>query len=39
MMPIFYLYIGAYILVSHNLGIGYGLSNGTHGRIVGCKTC
>jgi hypothetical protein len=35
MMPIFYLYIGAYILVSHNLGIGYGLANGTHGRIVG----
>jgi hypothetical protein len=30
-----YLYVGAYILFSLNLGVDYGIANGTRGRIVG----
>jgi hypothetical protein len=34
-MSVFYLYIGAYVLFSQNLGLPYGLANGTSARIVG----
>jgi hypothetical protein len=35
MEPAFYLYIGAVVLVTHNLALRYGLANGTRGIIVG----
>jgi hypothetical protein len=31
----FYLFMGAYVLFSHNLGVQYGIANGTRGRIIG----
>jgi hypothetical protein len=31
----FYIFLGAYILFSHNLGVQYGIANGTRGRIIG----
>ena len=30
-----YLYIGAYVYVTQNLGVHYGIANGTRGKIVG----
>jgi hypothetical protein len=31
----FYIFMGAYVLFSHNLGIQYGIANGSRGRIIG----
>jgi hypothetical protein len=30
-----FLFYGAYVLFSHNLGVNYGIANGSRGRIVG----
>jgi hypothetical protein len=35
MMCAFFLYLGSYILVSQNLGLLYGLANGSSARVVG----